>query len=485
VRKVRALIKLDVLWRFFKQLHTIWATHSRLQLLGRIIVLFVLFDIVSLHRLDGDFGWHLVTGDYIRAHGIPTHDIFTYTARQFPWIDHEWGNDVIMSVLYGLGGYVLEAAVFAGLWTAALVVAAGRSRLSVLLLAAVAMFPYAGVRAIAWTMVLLAITLCLLRSKNRRVVWLLPLLFIPWANLHAGFVTGLALIAYYGLFEWRPKLFIVAALSVLATFVNVYGPRLYVEVFRTLLDPTLHSQVAEWAPFVFLWGARIFLVAWGAGGVLVEKRTIRSWLRPSIPMLLSAASATRNVPLFVLVAVEECGRYFDTMVGRLRASLAQYPPTRWFVLGAASALFAAVIWAGWSGIWPLNANREATYPVAAVTYLQANGCEGGNIFNDYDYGGYLIWKLPSQPVYIDGRMPSWKAPDGQKYMTKYYNLLDYPGQYQTTFSRYNIRCVLLKHTPRDAPLIDRLIRDHWRTAVNTTVYILLYAPQPQTALPSR
>ena len=82
----------------------------------KIILVFIGFFLIAWVRIDPDFGWHLQAGNYIRAHGIPSHDIFTYTARNFHWIDHEWGNDVIVSLLYGVGGYNLLAVVFAGLW---------------------------------------------------------------------------------------------------------------------------------------------------------------------------------------------------------------------------------------------------------------------------------------------------------------------------------------------------------------------------------
>jgi hypothetical protein len=42
------------------------------------------------------------------------------------------------------------------------------------------------------------------------------------------------------------------------------------------------------------------------------------------------------------------------------------------------------------------------YPVQAVEYLRQHPVRGP-IFNAYGYGGYLVGKLPEQPVFIDGR----------------------------------------------------------------------------------
>ena len=46
---------------------------------------------------------------------------------------------------------------------------------------------------------------------------------------------------------------------------------------------------------------------------------------------------------------------------------------------------------------------EKKYPANAVKYVEANRLPGP-LFNDYDWGGYLLWSLPRMPVIIDGRL---------------------------------------------------------------------------------
>ena len=93
---------------------------------ARTVLVFVPVLLLCIVRLDPDFGWHLQAGNYIREHGIPSHDVFSYTAADFRWINHEWGSDVLLSLIYGLGGYLLAAIMAALLWTMAIVLAAGR-----------------------------------------------------------------------------------------------------------------------------------------------------------------------------------------------------------------------------------------------------------------------------------------------------------------------------------------------------------------------
>jgi len=62
-------------------------------------VIFIIYLVAALLLLDPDFGWHLQAGNYFLAHGIPATDVFTYTAKNFPWVDHEWLGDILLSIM--------------------------------------------------------------------------------------------------------------------------------------------------------------------------------------------------------------------------------------------------------------------------------------------------------------------------------------------------------------------------------------------------
>ncbi len=42
------------------------------------------------------------------------------------------------------------------------------------------------------------------------------------------------------------------------------------------------------------------------------------------------------------------------------------------------------------------------FPVEAAKVVRERGYPGP-LFNDFDWGGYLIWSLPEHPVIVDGR----------------------------------------------------------------------------------
>ena len=39
------------------------------------------------------------------------------------------------------------------------------------------------------------------------------------------------------------------------------------------------------------------------------------------------------------------------------------------------------------------------------------GQVGTRLYNDYGAGGFLLWWLPEEKVFIDGRMPAWRVGD--------------------------------------------------------------------------
>lgn len=458
----------------------LWASkHTRIVFALKAICLFVFFYLFTWKQLDPDFGWHLQSGNYIRAHGIPSHDIFTYTASNFPWVNHEWGNDVIVSLVYGVGGYGLVAGLFAALWSGAFLVAANKARLSVLLLASTAVTPFVAVRSIAWTMLLLAIVLYLLRSKRRRATWLLPFLFMPWANLHAGFVAALCFITYWAAYHRKWKLFAVLPLCVAATFLNGYGPELYTEIGRTLFDSQLHHEVYEWFAFQVpppTWG---FLSLWAIGFVAHGFRPWRYLVRPTVVLLAASLSAQRNWPLFVLLAAPEVDQYATILRQKLVKNQEKSSMLLYRVIVASITL--VTIGGLVAQLMPLH-SKEYAYPAKSVAYVRTHGgtgkvCRGGNIFNDYQYGGYIVWKLPGTKVYVDGRTPSWKDEQGKPYLDRYRAVTESTTQAKKAFDTYDIRCALVGRGPAFKQLRDYLTQQqHWSVAALDPYSVLLVAP---------
>jgi len=68
---------------------------------------------------------------------------------------------------------------------------------------------------------------------------------------------------------------------------------------------------------------------------------------------------------------------------------------------------------------------QSAFPVMATKYLNQLPING-NMFNSYDWGGYLIWATPKHPVYIDGRIQIYPTEFIDNYLN---NFLTRPPAY--------------------------------------------------------
>ena len=59
---------------------------------------------------------------------------------------------------------------------------------------------------------------------------------------------------------------------------------------------------------------------------------------------------------------------------------------------------------------------EDLYPVEAVKWIEENQLEV-EIFNEYNWGGNLIWQLRDYPVFVDGRTDLYDDELLREYLT--------------------------------------------------------------------
>ena len=442
--------------KFFSNIKAYYKSKPLAFRIAMALVVFLMFFLTSWGRLDPDFGWHLITGRYILAHGIPYHDVYTYTARGYKWVDHEWGNDVIQALIYKAGGYLLSALLFAAIWTVGILVIGWKTRPWLPIIAAFGVQPYAGIRPIAWTFLFLAIVFKIARSNDRRWRYILPILFLFWANLHAGFVAGLAVLLYFSIMGLDLGLGIVLLASIAVTFINPYGYRLYLEIAHTIFDPAIHSQIIEWARFLIPPQTWPYVVLWAVGFIFYARNNLRRWIEPGPILFATALAASRNFPLFIVATQKET----SDNIGKLIPKVPRPNKAAKFVLSLALILAITTLsYSVYTEYYHTN-NRLYDYPTKAVAYLKKNRdvCPG-NLFNDYTYGGYLIWKLPEYPVFIDGRMVTWTP-----YMNMYLRIIEHPQTYRKTFKLYDINCALLSDK-REYNMINVLEKNKWKPII--------------------
>ena len=162
-----------------------------------LIFLFAGLDGVHTLLGDGDTGWHVRTGEWILAHGqIPRQDLFSFTRPDAPWFAWEWLWDVAFAWLHLRWGMaaVLMVSVLVLCLTSALLYRLTYRRCGNPLVAIALTGLAAAGSSIHWlarphlfTMLFLVIFLAILervREGRTHLLWTLPVLTVPWTNLH-------------------------------------------------------------------------------------------------------------------------------------------------------------------------------------------------------------------------------------------------------------------------------------------------------------
>ncbi len=424
-----------------------------------LAALFILF-FFSSHQLFYDPGtfWHTVTGDQLRQNGLIRSDPFTYTQQGQAWIPHQWLAEVIMSYAHqrmGLDGLLwltllLLSSLFAFL--AGRLSMAGCHPLLIALILALtygAMCYHFHARPHLVSMLFLGFIYALLvdveaERKTLSSLWLLLPLYALWVNLHGGVLGGMFSFGLVGLgwgvywlFGWRSPLHcahdvgmlvIIGLLAAAMVMVNPYGLdmiRMWYEILRQDL-PTIISEhrPLDWTEpegiMVLSMGGLHMLLLLGTWG---HKPRV-SWLVPLVWFGL-AMMRVRNGPLFAVVATIAWAdllphtRWMRWLARRSDLILIPgIPPpkgtTPWDPQAPTSVL-ARLVPHVWLLLLPLPwlvpdlllgrllIDRNH-WPLALLDSLRKE-CqrEGTVLFNEDLYGGFVVYFVPGQKIFIDDR----------------------------------------------------------------------------------
>jgi len=505
---------------------------------GAVAVVAVLVAIGPI--ADGDIYWHLAAGRWMLGHrALLRVDPFTVSAGGWAWVDVHWLFQLAVAVWHAWTGFaglmVAKAGAVAGaavLLTRAAERAAGaRGRLLCAvalggaLIAARQLLP---LRPIIVTVLFLAVTLDLLEGWRAgawttgrwRIVGPLGLaaVQIVWVNCQGLAPLGPALIAAYlvgaalaraGQRRARPTgtahaaerdppplrpLMTALVLVGVASFVTPYGIQAVVLPVRLLarLSPrdanVFSTSVAEnIPPFVLTRTApaeiahftQALFVA-GAALLVCRPRLPAAHLFALGGFLGLALIATRNVPLFYLVAapllsialanrappsgspglappgaarargrawLPALGPWFD----RLRARAERLMPRAGAVLLAGEVILAGVALAREA---PVAQPTPFRFPTESVRRLAARGATGP-VFAPDHHGGFLTFALPALRPYIDTRLVLHTAGEYAEFLS----LLDRPTSFDALAEREGFRYVVLttSNPDRYLPLAMHLL----------------------------
>lgn len=456
--------------------------------IGFVLVYFLFFFLTLQIPDDPDFGLNLRVGEYIQqTRHFPYTDFLSFSMPAYPYAYHSWFAQYAIKTLYDQGGLIgvslFMTAIGAGSIT--LLYFSGKRNPIVLIIYLVVsslVFSSIGARPQMFTFFFLCVQYFLLQRFTR--LWLIHsshwhrplLLLIPiyflWANIHPGFSIGLIFfLLYVGVaFIWGRTLFrlqhgflicLIFFSVILATLCTPYTYHLYTHVFTLGQNPYNLSSNLEWMPLV----ARGPVHWVFAGIVLVSLLVIIKGKNVPWPLYVATVfffwltlRNTRTAMVFLVAFVPLMSFYIDETLRFGSFSFMWDRRSLFLRFVLVLFCFSVVLrMLGNGGLWWVLVHRQdllaerQSYPWGAVQYMKQHE-QPKRIFNYYNWGGYLVWHLPSMKVFEIGTMDVYKK-EQLYFLETYFDTVNASPGWDKTLEAYQIDAVLL---PPDAPLIQIL-----------------------------
>ena len=399
-----------------------------------LLAIFVVVIPADRLLLDPDLYWHTATGRLIwTTKSLPLVDEFSHTFRGHPWIARDWLSDLAFFGSYSLDGWrgvSMLAAISIALAYGLLFLTLARTiRLTVAIGVAVVMMVLSFSHLHARTQLLadgliviwVAGLVRAVDTKTSPSWWLLPVMAL-WANVHGGFIVGLALaagLAIEAIVEgprgerrtlarsWT--FFLLAAVGASCLTPYGWGP-LLLTLKGFVLGNEVKQYVREWqpvslvsAPITLIFVLLMMFAALLAGAKIRLPRLVLVIAITGIMFSAIRYAGPYNLVLPLLLATPLCAQF---PILRLTRQIESQP--QFFVLLAKAArrtlypLYAAivlipfVVGAFGKAVTP---DPQIT-PAAAVDYIVDHN-DGGKVYNSFNFGGYLIFR--KVPTFVDGR----------------------------------------------------------------------------------
>jgi len=371
---------------------------------------------------DNDVWWHLKNGEYTCLNkAILRQDIFSYTITGKELISHEWLSDVVfyqVRSLFGIRGITVFKALLAlFIFIVMYRGVKNKQELIVWLIFAAAFYAMRDglrERPQMFSYLLTAVYIYALRQKNTKTLCYIPLLQVLWANLHgAACFMGLGIIILFSLFETniKPVNRIYLVLTVLAaSFANPFGYKIFVYVYNSfnqgftgLVTEFRHPVLSIQFGFYFL------LLGLSVVSLLLNKKRV-GW-EEAVMFFAAAGSLTaiRNIPVFAVIAAPIAAENLSEVYSKYSE---RFPLDMDYLrAGILGLLLTLLFWTAGDKLdvtgrfkFGTGIAHRCKYAAEFIKYCSLRGFKGP-MFNDYDFGGYIIWRLyPLQKVFVDGRM---------------------------------------------------------------------------------
>lgn len=445
--------------------------------------------------VSGDLGWILAYGRVVFESGsIPQLNDFSFTEPLHTSVLSEWLFCLIAFLFFKLAGgaglialkWIFIAACATAIdYSVKLCTSSNFIRFLVSLVSASALWiSFEGIRAQYFSLLFLSLLLILLIRGSRSGRWFaIPIMFV-WASCHGAFPLGIFILflhAGMSVITSKEKLisaFAVPVLATLTTILNPFGLEALLLSFQHLNDPALRF-VNEWQP---LWQMtdKLWLVICLVVLVILSfpfmwRRHLFLWVLLFIgsALAISAIRHVRFLPMFLSPGVTVLlSQIFDKLNSDVRFKLNQLVGK---IAGLVCILSTVILLGQIGDIFKIY-DRTPESVAPAIEFMRVNQLTG-NIWNDFDWGGYVLWRIPGAKVACDGRAIT-------SYSSEFLETCIPFGYYNqdvlAILSKYSVDYILL---PPQNPAMDK-ISTQWKKLYCDDEACVLAKPEKEQSLKS-
>jgi hypothetical protein len=354
------------------------------------------------------------------SHRLLTKDVFTFTAAGTPWLNQQWGAQVIFAAVFRAGGWpllismraLLAGCIYSFVFLACRSCGLSPKKAAILTLGSLAV-SFGGLilrpQLLGLTLFALVLWLLVKRVEHPSWTWAIPFVVFVWANVHGSFFLGPLLLGLAYLedrYERRPSrgAGIVALVSILAANLNPFGYRVWLYALGIPRNPVIANTIVEWRPpsVRSVLGFLFFLSAAAVYTLLARQGRRVPW--PSLLTLVIfffiGLFAVRGIFWWALVAPV-------VVASQLDSSPASSPANRGLpALNWALVLIVVMIGAASLPWWRTARGDGRLLDHAPVALTEAlRGVPGEErMFNPQIWGSWFELALPERKAFVDPRI---------------------------------------------------------------------------------
>jgi hypothetical protein len=471
---------------------------------------FFLFFLISYLRIplhNYDFWWHLATGKYIvENQSLPQNDPFSYTVndtipseRERVILKGNWISELIFYEVYrtwDVKGIVILRALLLVCVLFFTFLTIKKQKVSDLtaLLFTVGVFytsrSYSGERPQLFTFLAFSIVYYLLENnlkQNSKKVFLIPLLVMVLANTHPGYIICILLVTIYLVGEGGRRLLgnddkngifylllVLWGLSVIASLFNPNGAIMLTRIFSAGQGAHIKGIIEFTPPFSlylkkvtpFNYSYLAFLLFSLVGLRYLRKIGVVHLLLLAVFTFLSFVAIRYQIFYMCAVAPIIARVIISIKNEKAVTKLFAWVHIREGFVSIIVCIIGILLVLQQIPAFARSDFRAETFhhvPKGAADFLDEVEIRG-NMFNEYGFGGYMIWRLsPDRKVFIDGRLL-----DENIYLD--YQVVAYAVEspvvsWENIIEKYRISHIVmppLLHHGSIYPIVDKLFeREEW------------------------